>query len=253
MPMKNNIPITKIEEYLDGQMNEEEKQKFESEISNNKEIKDQVTFIQDLKKIASHDGRETLKNKIKNAENKHANNIESNSRKKRIRKFRAISAAASITILVSLSIALYLTQNKNEQLYDEFFLAPENTFISYAKGGAESEQIQLLTRAAKYYDRKEFENAAKIFNKHIELTPELSSYIFLSAMSNMAVNNTKKAMQQLEYIKKTGLDNLPAEYFIGLIYLKNGNTEKAFAQLKNVADRKGAYSQKATAIIKKLE
>src|SRR6056297_3101487 len=107
MPMKNNIPITKIEKYLAGQMNEEEKQKFESEISNNKEIKDQVTFIQDLKTIASHDGRETLKNKIQIAENKHANNIETNNRKKRIRIFRAISAAASITILMSLSITLY--------------------------------------------------------------------------------------------------------------------------------------------------
>ncbi len=253
MPMKNNLLIEKIEAYLTGQLSEDEKKEFEINISENKEIREQVKFIQELKNIASQEGRKTLENKIKKAEEKYASSIESNNRRKKIKAFRIVSVAASLTILLSISITLYLSQNNQNQIYDEYFQTPENTFVSYARGSEKSKKIKLLTRAAKQYDRKNYQKAASIFNNQIELLPELSPYIFLAAMSNMQLNNTTEAKKQLEYLNKTKTNNFPSSYFLGLLHLKNGQTKTAIQYFNEAANDKNAYSQKATEIINRLD
>lgn len=248
----SDTQLERIERYLSGEMGAEEYRQFETTMQEDSRLREKVELMRDIQRVAGRDGRAKLRDKLKAAEQKYAAGIESAPNRKKIRFYRSISAAATILILVSLSVYLYISNNAKTRLYDQYLIPPENTYVDYTRGDFDSKSTQMLIRAAKYYDRENYAKAADLFEKHLGLNAGNKPYIFLAAVSNIEVGHYQLAAQQLNYLKQTDASGLPVDYFLAISYLFQEDKAQAMKHLKEAAQENDYYAAKASELIGKL-
>lgn len=183
-----------IEQYLLGESTAEERLVFENNIANNKEWAAKVAEVKLL-----FTGIETAS--LKQRLDAYHEKLKKNNPQKEVRKIISTSrkwlAAASVTLLVALSVWLYTSsQNKYEKLYASYY-KPDPGLMSAMGVG--------------------------------------DNYLFNKAMLDYKTGNYKKAIDEWSKLKKSERPNDTLSYFLGVAQQADGNNTEALLLLQSMA------------------
>ena len=242
--------VDQIEKYLADQMKQEEKEAFEQEIAVNPALKDEVALHRDvLAGIDMHFENE-LKQKLVRAEKELR---AGKPRSSPIIPMRWLIGIAATLLL--LAISFYVFTNKAASPEEVFltYYEPYPNIISPMERSGES-QPTVLT-ALDYYEQENYSAAIEAFEANLVETLSQPAQRFYYALSLISSGNSTSAIPHLKELTHLGDHSFlhQSQWYLGLAYLKNKETEQArqvFDELKNTDT---PYSKTAEAILEELE
>jgi tetratricopeptide (TPR) repeat protein len=162
--------------------------------------------------------------------------------------------AASLALLVLATVAL-LNINRlptNEKLFAQNFAPFDNSGQS-TKRGDSANGDELLNRALSLYDNEQYDEALVLFNQLNEQDPENALNLLYTANIFMSSDQFDEAIVYLKKIEEMdkGVKSI-TNWYLGLCFVKKGETEEAKKYLELVANSKSYYSPKAKKILDKL-
>lgn len=236
-----------IQLYLKGLLPPEEAAKFEVEIEQNEELKDEVQLqreVNALIQIYAH--RETLKKKLdriaEELEVESNETVEENTAPPKTISFtqrmRPFLAVAAILLLVVGAYFVLFNQPTPEQLFAKHFTPYDNTLT--VRGVDDTTAIaHAETDAMKYYENQDFGRAALTFDQLIQLNPaDQTTYRFYAGIARLANQQPKESIQYLQPVADS--DNPyqeQAQWYIALAYLKDNDHQSAKKLLGKIANQ----------------
>ncbi len=236
-----------LEEFIDGNLHEEEFQRILSQQNLDPEIANEITFrgeVNDaLRDKSFMDFRQLLQNQMDQSVSK--NTIIH----KDILKNWHLAAASFVLILVAGGL-WYILSNKpysTERLVSKYY-KPAHPILQVRSVELSSDDA--LKEAFSYYQQNDFANALKYFNT---LDNQITAK-FYSGVCYIELEQFDRALKSFEYVTNDK-DNLfveQAEWYIGLIYLMNNQKAQAIEQFTKISGSESYYSNQAEEILKYL-
>jgi hypothetical protein len=175
----------------------------------------------------------------------------------------SISSVAAILALVFL-VNFY---NKPARLYQAYFELPTNQYFELAsRGVSEIAQLppelkHLINRFFRLYDKKrqgQYRKEAlsllmsQFNDEELKQFPELLFYV---SICRMELDKTAEAEKNLVFLSGLG-DSYPyyqdVDWYLSLVYLKEGQKSKAKDLLEKIKDNDGFYAGKASNLLTEL-
>lgn len=224
-----------IEKYFEGTLSVSEQEEFDKFLDTDVEFKKEFEFQKDVQKAIRKSVKLDLKEELKALEK------ESFPRKDKKKYSQFLKIAASVVVLLSVGIHFLLNSNtlNSEAIYEEHFTPFENVVRPIVRG-ENSEDLEFL--AFIKYEEGKYNEALPLFEKYYSESkkPQILLYI---GICNLGVKDFSKAADNLEkYISKDDTYLDIAHWYLGLSYLKLGNTEKAKENFKQVQEL-GTYKK----------
>lgn len=239
-----------IDSFVDGELDEASKQKFEAELAVNRDLAMEFRLEKDVTAALAQEDIIDFRAKCMEAQN------EINLADKKLVRIVHITrrywyAAASI-LTIGLIIGGMLLFNPGEY-------SSEKLFKMYYKSG---ETIGLsrsgnvdMAEALRYFSKNDFQTAEGLFEKILVSDPSNFAVMYYAGISNIELKNYPQAIQLFNSIINEG-DNLyteNAEWYLGLTYLAAGEPEKADEIFVNIAASPNHYyNSDANSILEKL-
>ncbi|WP_299432714.1 hypothetical protein [uncultured Aquimarina sp.] len=236
----------KIEAYLGGDLNSEEKKQFELIMSDDIELQKKVKLANEInhhlkeenwlsdedknsssrKEIEDYiksDEATKIRSKILDA-GKRYKNPQSKFKSKRL-----IAAVAAIFVVALLSTVLFIRNSSTTDLYAKYY--SDNDLPSLLK---RSGQNDFLSKGIKSFKANEYETAITFFKEYLKENddPILYSYI---GISYLEIGNTNKALINFDkLLNSSSIDNSKALWYKSLMYLKINDTIKLRKTLSKI-------------------
>jgi tetratricopeptide (TPR) repeat protein len=224
-----------IERYINGTMVDDELKVFETQLETNSEFKTQVEDVRTLLTgIQAQSLKEQLDDFHKDIQKQP---IQKASPKVRYLQFRKLVAAAAIIIAVG--SFWFFNQNSNDKLYAKYF-TPDPGLPTTMSSNSNYEFYEAMVS----YKQGDFKTAIKKW-KAINTKNDTLNYFL--GVAYLADKDEVKAIEFLN--EATRNDKFPllddAYFYLGLAHLKEGNIEKAKANLEhsNVDNSKAILSE----------
>ncbi|WP_397364325.1 tetratricopeptide repeat protein [Olleya sp. R77988] len=269
MELDNNA-YKQIYNYLNNEMTNEELLTFENKLLNDIELKDTVTILKKMEVIYSPDDWLLFNkdsNKLKEAVTLFRNN-DINIFSEKVRKSeiefkkkhnqskslkRILIYASSIAAigLIFFSGYLFKEQKSTQDLYSSYYTT--NDLPSFS---LKNDEINQLANAENLFKAKKYDQAISLFESIEENSqnqnPSLKLYL---ALTNSELKRYDQALEYLEELEHSNtLDQHKSYWFRALIYLKQGNRDKAILALKLIAQNKNYFNyQKAINLLEELD
>ncbi len=247
--MRDNNKTILIDKYITGKLEDTELWEFKIEIEKNAAFAREVKLRKEMYDAIGDDKKmELLKtlNNLKVRKQKRIFNINIYSR-------QVQSIAASLIVLMIVGAGLlsnYSDNNKNfnYNIYTENFV-DEGSLIS-TRSDVKSDN-SLVESGIRMYDNKQYAEAISL----LDANPENVTARLYSGLAYMKLELFDNAEKQFIYIidHKDNIFIDQAEWNLGLSYLANNKTDQATSVFTKIASENGAYSTKASVIIKKLK
>jgi len=265
--MDNELQL-KIEAYLGNTMPQDACDTFEAEMENNPELKEAVNlsrqlnlflkdeplndsapeneYTQELKKIINSEEAIAIKQNLKEL-----NDLYKKPEKPKRRNYVLIAASIAIFMVSSIGFLMFNTTTSTDDLYASYY--NEADIPSVLKRNANNSKLNQGVIAFKNNNYKE---ATDLFNAYIKTdssTINTSVYIY-SGLSYLQQNNFEFAEQEFDkIIDANTLDNVKAQWFKGLLFLKKGDKTKAKPIFKALSQNPNGFkSKEAKAILNSL-
>ena len=268
--------IELIERYLLGEATSEEKNAVEQRLKRDQEFAEEVDFVRRVILATREKGEEIFRDKLNELEGSLADKLEKQAdtemgkgveTRKTVPFFRRkwFYYAATIAAVVAIGTFFMLQQGRQgPRLFGKYFTAYPNEIITYARGDQVPEgydqftqqEYNLIVRAMKYYERKNFEKARELFEANIRKIPENAGLMVYLSICQMQTDKHQAAIQNLEYV--LGLSNPPlekqAQWYLALAHLKNNQTAKAVELLQAIAQQpQHPFRDQAQKIVQKIK
>jgi tetratricopeptide (TPR) repeat protein len=227
-----------IERYLTDSMNDDERSSFEKLLNENERLRKQVDEERILFQAVEE---EALREKLNEF---HKEFDEENNKVRSIRPYKKYAIAASIALLIGLSLWLTLGRmSVHERLFTEYFV-PDPGLITPMSATSDYE----FYRGMVDYKQGKYDLAIDRWNQLIAQDPENDTLNFYMGVSYLALEDPAQALLYLNKVPIATQSIFIPEvyYFLGLAELKEGNIEVAIIALKTNG------SEKALEIISKL-
>lgn len=239
-----------IEQYLHGELDQEEARHFEKELVENPQLAAEYRLELDLEKALSDNEMldfmaacKEAQEEVKTTQYKGAYVVQL------MRKYWY--AAASVLLVALLAGGIFLMQPggyTNEKLFKMYYKPGEIDM----KRTANSNMVEALIA----YSDKDFVNAAMAFEQVLASDPANIPVKYYCAISHIESGGYDRAAILLQEI--IGNDNNSyvdyAEWNLGLTYLADNRHEEALRQFKDIAsDPDHSYYSQAVSILDKME
>lgn len=245
--MTNNNNNEKIDSYLDGELNEEEKAAFEKSIEQDALLVEEVLQNKLLRDVIEAGYKEELRTNIRQwkKEGGKKNSISV----AQIRKlgYRLAAAASVVIILIASIFTLVVPQYSNDRIADRFY--EPDADLGSLRG---SNDADILRQAFENYEQGNFTGAIPGFQRY----PNNDKALYGLGLSYYQIEDFKNAVEtfktlvarnNIEYTEK-------AEFYLLLSYLHAGQTGPEFQELLNkMIEEKGYYVGQAEAIKRKMD
>ncbi len=164
-------------------------------------------------------------------------------------KYISFSAAAAIALLFV--IKSLLPSAGPDKLYDKYY-RPFNIVSPVTRNATEGKN--LLGEAINKYKSGDFRSASATFSAIADADTTLVAPRFYFAMSEMAAGKYKEAITLLtSVVAKGGQYSKEADWYLGLAYLKNGDTKKARDCFISLSESPGFYSERSGKLLRRLK
>ena len=237
----------KIDAYLKGELNEEEKQQFEKEIDKDEMLAQELHFHDMTQHHIELLEDRRITEQVKAI---HQEELKKRKRKAVVKQIRYWVVAASILLVLALSWRLWNSPTTNpDALYAEYYTAYELPF------GNRNEQNS-LTEAGAFYLAGDYENAAPIMEGLLVSDPNLSKLQFALGICKMELEQWDQAIPLFEQLIKNKdvlyADN--ARWYLALCALKLNNPTTAIEQLEILKNAEGAvFQDNAVELLKSIK
>lgn len=246
------MQLESIEKYLNNQMDPAERQTFELAMGTNPSLAEEVASFQDVKQMVNIAGDEAFLNKLKSIEDELAGKTTS------VRPFLGrrlvLGIAAAVIILLAGIWILQPQRTESNDLFAENFQA----YPAPAHLRGETNENQSWETARTAYIQEDYTQAAQQFEALLALDsiPQAVYLVhFYAGISQLAEIPPKLpgAIGHLQYVAATDSDYYqPAQWYLALAYLKNGEEQKAKVLLEKMV-AEGSYRKDAIeALLKEL-
>lgn len=237
----------KIDPYLDGELNEEEKAAFEKSVEQDPQLEEEVRQNMLLREVVETAYQENLRAHIRTWKSEGSKNSDRQVATIRRLGYR-LAAAASVVIILTASIfTMVVPQYSNDRIAARFY--EPDADLGSIRG---SNDADILRQAFENYEQGNFTGAIPGFQRYPDNDKALYglglSYYQIEDFENAII--TFKALAErknIEYTEK-------AEFYLLLSYLKADQTGPEFQELLNkVIEEEGYYVGQAQGIKKKLD
>jgi tetratricopeptide (TPR) repeat protein len=238
-----------IENYLAGKLPAEDRKEVEDRLLTDREFAQRVEIFKTLPHIlseASHDFRNELEGLYQEYHQQDGRSV--------TRSRRTFVMAASIALLVSITgILIWLLPGSltPQEIYATHFTVPADNITV-----RNEQDISLaLQSAMEAYNDQSYPEALAKFETLLQNDPANVPVLFYSGVSYLILEETEKAMQNLQKVTQT--DNttykLTATWYLGLAYLQQGNTAEAREVFSSLKESGSSYAKRAATILQQLE
>lgn len=239
--------IEKIQEYLSGSMNNQDKEEFEKLINSDVELALRVQETRDAIDAVRDLGRIELKTKLEEFESSYS---DQNQEKIKSNWSKSLMGIAAILIIgFGLYFGLY---SNNEFDKNTVFAEYYHSYPSFSNNRSSSNQFSDWERAMNEYENKEFELAITIMEKiNSEEIPEYLIQFYL-AHSYLSLPNPDLKNSEINFDKVIQSENdfvQQSLWFKALIEIKKGNDPVAKKMMKTIAEKKSFNHEKAQEIL----
>lgn len=235
--------------YLYGEMNRQEKTIFEEELDADQQLSDELLLHQEIdkaiqKEVQIKSFRNLLDDIHESSYGKRKNNIINLQNK-------WYWAAASITAFSGTAIYTLSRQMASpDHLYQKYYEVWQPAFITR---GISSEKD--MDKVVSAFEAHNFNQTLALIN-NLDLTTKTSPKIrLIHGCTLMEMNQFEDAINIFKQFESEDytLYTETAEWYKGLCYLKNDNTEQAIKTFKLISDNDNVYAEEANELLKKLK
>ena len=240
-----------IERYLQNEMTSTEKAWFEKELEGNQVLQDEVIFHRKIDSVLSDKDMIAFKAQLDEIHEEIHETTQKG--RKLIRKSRhkaniAISAIASLAILISIYIP---NRNYSNEEITGLYYQPVQSAVSFRSS---DNQNNKLAEAMTLYENKDYAKAIDVFESILlEDNSKLGVNLY-SGISYMELNEYEAATTKFTNI----LDEAPnpfvesARWYIGLCYLFTEDIENAKESFSLLVTQDSYYKKDAKKILRRL-
>jgi tetratricopeptide (TPR) repeat protein len=165
---------------------------------------------------------------------------------------KVVIQVAAAALLLSLLLFKSLTPSyTGDFVYSRYYepLAAN----SYRLRGNSNEVGGKLQEGVDYYLLKEYSKAEQAFNESRKMNENLPEVLLFSGLNHMGQNNFPAAIASFTDLLSAEDQFIPeAQWYLGLCYIKTGETLKARSLMETLSGTEGIYKKKAQLILKNL-
>ncbi|MEI9918401.1 MAG: tetratricopeptide repeat protein [Bacteroidota bacterium] len=241
MTEERNVEM--LENYILGNLPEEEKAVVEKRLSEEPELSALFRDLKILMTAIRHESREDLANELKQLESK----IHPDPKMKRFnRSTWAIGIAATSVILV-VSIVLYFRNQSepNDELFATNFTPYINIFDPASRAPGDKQAL-----AFRYYDEGNYPAAIAELSKLSKEDPAVRFYLGNALLAN---NQPADAVGHFKVSLQEGLMPGQSRWYLALCYLKLGDDQNAIYYLETVSTGGSNYAEAAQHLLSELK
>lgn len=227
-----------INQYLDGAMSPSEEEAFLAQVKNDKALTHELDLIRDIRKGIDLHGSQRLKHLLQKREAQHLKKP----------KWPVWKVAASLFIACGLGYFIFqFAGGQKSNLYEEYYLPYPNIISPISRSHATA-----ISDGFTYYEQEEYQLAADLLLKQIKAGQDNDTVKFYLAQTYMAMDKTTEAISYLQQISENSRFHEPAEWYLGLAYLRNKKPAEAKVQFSQIAASGSSYAREATELLSKL-
>lgn len=182
-------------------------------------------------------------------EEAHVVQIRKDSRRPMILKVVTLSAAAVIGVLVLFSVLM--PSGNPDKIFNTYY-SSFNAFSPVTRG--ETHINEIFSSSINYYKTGDYKNASAGFAEVVASNPSFSSASFFLGLTDIESGNYEMAIKHLlSEITGKGQYSIEAKWYLGLSYLKSGNTNKAKECFRELSESRGYFSERSEKILRRLK
>jgi len=239
-----------IERYNAGEMSEVEKEWFQKELGGNVKLRDEVNLRKKSDEVLRNQNIISLRNKLSEIEKQRAEKTPvSNTKKQGYYNYAAVFAGL---VLIG-SFTMFSGNNlSNEEILSRFYKPYEPQTVQRSGLAVSNSDFK---DALEYYNIKDFQNAALLFNKVIDSDPKNMQSVLLDGISNFEIKKYPEAERSLGNVIDDN-NNLyidQAQWYLALCYLNTDENKKAISLLGIIQREEGIYTKDAKKILRRLK
>ncbi len=230
MNKDNNISqeqLERIERYLDGSMTDQERSKFEAELQQNPDFKQQVEDVQNLiigvESAVLKDELDQFHDDLVPVRSLDHSGEQSTIKLKRFRKIvRYVSAA--VIILGFTGYLIVTSGSSSEKLFAKHF-APDPGLPTTMSNSSNFEFYDAMVN----YKQGDYDRALKKWEALYNSNQNNDTLIYFIGVTHLADGREQEAIQILEDLSIAGQNSFENEtnYYLGMAHLKANNVEEA--------------------------
>jgi tetratricopeptide (TPR) repeat protein len=240
-----------IEKYIAGEMGEDERKWFETELEGNENLRAEVDLRKKTELILKSQDVISLRNKLSDLEKRRK---EKTVTAKKTGRPVYLKYAAVITALAMVGSVVFFTgrHTSGEEVINKYYSSYEPPASQRSASNAENADFSL---ALEFYNTNDYANAALFFSKVVESNPKDMQSVLLKGVSNFEDKKYPEAKTSFVTVIEDN-NNLfieTASWYLALCYIKTNETDKAVSQLQEITMEGGIYSKNARKILRKLK
>ena len=239
-----------IERYNAGEMSDAEKQWFRKELDGNEKLRNEVNLRKRTDEVLKNHDIISLRNKLTSIEN---NRREVNKPVKKSKKPAYLKYAAVIAGLVLIGVLTMFSGKKlsSEEIMNRYYKVYEPPT---SQRSVQSETDADFTLALEFYNTRDYEKAAILFNKVLKRKPNDMQTVLLTGVANFEDKKYPEAKLSFYRVidNKENLYIDQAQWYLALCYLNTDEKAKALQLLKTIGKEGGIFKNEAKKIIRGL-
>jgi len=237
-----------IEEYLKGELSEEEQASFESMMEGNPEIKEKVEMQRQLLKGIELGFNQELKQLLIEEESR-LPGLKKNQSNRVKSLYPVIGIAATVSLMIIAFYTFRNTTTDTSELYAQYYQPYPNVEAPISRSDINASNPFAL------YENRDYEKAMEKFKALRSTQPDEPSIIFYSAICQLELGSTTQAISSLRELLELHENKYsrPALWYLSLAYLKSDQTREAISQLNDLTSIDDVYAKKAADLLHQLD
>ena len=210
-----------IENYLDGEIQGVDLEKFELQIQTDKVLKEDLFLQREIRKALSDSDVFDLRLKLIEIEERYQTENKFVKKRKSILTYTILSL---VVIAVVSSVFFFNNHLTNDELFEKHYKHYSSETLTQ---GAEITSEDIYINALKVYDKSQYNEAITMFNQVSESSPYYYSKEYFTGLSYMELKNYNEAIRHFRIVidSKESLITENAILHLALCYLKTNQKE----------------------------
>ncbi|MBN2273116.1 MAG: hypothetical protein JXR41_00265 [Bacteroidales bacterium] len=251
--MRNELDYSVyIERYLDGEMSQDERLWFTSELQGNPALKRELGMRERVNEAIRETEIMDFRKQLNAVFEESGIEIQSKQQYHKRTRIAVVSSAFLVSVTVVLLLFMSYANPDNQKIYKKYF-RPAEAGLTFRSEGSDYDNE--LKAALEFYEAGKYEQALYHFENILKADKTrigLNLYTGISQMEIKRYNEANKSFNKIidnNYI----LFLEQAEWYLAFCYLMTDDIQQAREQFMLIENRKGYYQHQARKILRRLK
>lgn len=244
--------LEQLVQFLDGDLNEVEKQQLVERLKKEPELKAKLDLIKDFDALTGDKQLSDFEDKLKEVE------AEFRNKKEVTLKFNLklwMQIAATLIIIVSAATYFLVIKDRTSVTPDSLYAAYYQKLPANYVTRSEENGSDLFIRAIKLYNDNKYKEAVVEFKKLLVTDPSNNAARLFLGICYLEITDFPNAIEQFRIINNQHdpIFEEHAAWYLSLCYLKTGKPDLARPLLTNLVTTRSFYVGKAAELLRKMK